>query len=209
MKYNIKISIIFIIVFCCVANLFADTIPELNLKLRLALTESHIYHPWGLTPPLDYLDFVNRGFFPDANGITIDLVNNNSVSQDYTIDLSEYDILDVEHCELVAFIESDYDKYVYQSTKLGFSPTSSIISNNTPQMQVFPNPCNDKLNIKLDEFNGNKAIFNITDITGKVLLSGTLKNKISIDVSHFSNGCYFIEVETDNHKTINKFVKIK
>ncbi len=194
-------------------NVFIDKIEpiaEQNLKLRLALTESHIYHPWGQFPPLDYLDFVNRGFFPDAEGTTIDLVNNSSVSQEYTINLSDYDILDVNHCELIAFVESDFDKYVYQTSETDFFPTTSIRSKDVAGMRFFPNPCNDELNIVLNEFDGNKAIFTITNMMGKVLLSGTLqKNQNTIDVSALSNGYYLIEVEVENHKTINKFVKLK
>ena len=186
-----------------------EPLAENNLKLRLALTESHIYHPWGQSPPLDYLDFVNRGFFPDAEGITIDLVNNTTVSQDYTINLSEYDILDFEHCELVAFVESDYDKYVYQTTETKLSTITSISSIDVADMWIFPNPCTDELNIMLNEFTGNKIIFEIRNMLGEILLSGTLlKNKTTIDVSTLTNGYYLIGLEVENYKTTNKFVKL-
>ena len=187
-----------------------EPVAEQNLKLRLALTESHIYHPWGQFPPLDYLDFVNRGFFPDAEGITIDLVNNTSISQDYTINLSEYDILDIEHCELVAFVESDYDKYVYQTTETDFFTITSISSRNVSEMQFFPNPCAGELNIMLNEFKGNKATFAIRNMLGEILLSGTLsENRTTIDVSTLPNGYYLLGVEDGNNKTTNKFVKLK
>ena len=186
-----------------------EPIAEQNLKLRLALTESHIYHPWGQFPPLDYLDFVNRGFFPDAEGITIDLVNNTSFSHNYTINISEHNIDDIEHCELVAFVESDFDKYVYQTSETDFSPTTSISSRNVSEMQIFPNPCSDELNIMLDKFEGDKTIFRITNVWGEVLKSGTLlKNKTTIDVSTLPKGYYLIGVEVEHHKTTNKFVKL-
>jgi len=77
-----------------------------NLKVRLALTESHIQQNWqGMTE----LNFVNRLMVPDANGT---LVTFTSIGQSIDVPLSfTFDnSWDIDHCELVAFIQDDGSK---------------------------------------------------------------------------------------------------
>ena len=187
-----------------------EPLAENNLKLRLALTESHIYHPWGQSPPLDYLDFVNRGFFPDAEGITIDLVNNTSISQDYTINLSEYNILDNEHCELVAFVESDYDKYVYQTAEINLGTITSIYAKNTDEFNIYPNPSTGTINILPNNSELSTVNYAVSNMLGQVLLEGTLSNgENAIHISGLQNGYYYLSIETNNSWYTRKIVLLR
>ena len=77
-----------------------------NLKVRLALTESHIPFSWY---GLDEVNFVNRLMVPDANGTS---VNFTSIGQTIDVPLSFTfdDSWDIDNCELVAFIQDDGNK---------------------------------------------------------------------------------------------------
>ncbi len=91
------------------------TLESENLKLRVAITESHIAESWLC---LEELDFVTRLMVPDANGTAIDFSNGNEVilTIPFTIDPS----WNKEHLELVAFIQNDTGKEVLQTVKAPF-----------------------------------------------------------------------------------------
>lgn len=66
---------------------------------------------------------------------------------------------------------------------------------------IYPNPTTDKLNIVTSENINNVTI---NDISGKVVYQGISK---TIDVSAFSNGIYFVKIESAQGTINSKFVK--
>lgn len=77
-----------------------------NLKVRFALTESHIPANWfGMTE----VNFVNRLMVPDANGTAVTFT---SIGQSIDVPLSfTFDnAWNIDECELVAFIQDDVSK---------------------------------------------------------------------------------------------------
>jgi len=185
-----------------------EPVPEQNLRLQVALTESHIYHPWGTQPPLDYLDYVNRGFFPDANGTTIDLVSNSYLWQEFTIDASDYA---VENCEIVAFIESPDDKYVYQTSKVKLNELiTSVIPVESNQILVYPNPGSNLFHVSIKQKDDENRVYLITNIYGEVLKRGTLFAGVnSINVSELASGNYFLRISTGARTCVKKITVIK
>jgi hypothetical protein len=71
-------------------------------------------------------------------------------------------------------------------------------------VQIYPNPTGGLLNIILDESTGKPAIAEIYNLEGKVFLTNTFKNKISIDLSAIPRGIYVIKLVTGNDIIINK-----
>ena len=57
--------------------------------------------------------------------------------------------------------------------------------------RIFPNPTNEILHIQLDELNIDFDVI-LSDITGKIILQD--RNALTIDVSDFSTGIYFITI---------------
>ena len=174
-----------------------------DLRLMLVLTESHIPENWRVSEPiLTELDFVNRVMYPDVNGTTIDLVNNNQIVKHYTIDASAYNYT----LEMVAWVEDHENKYVYQTQEflLENAGTVSIKEINKDEINIYPNPCSNLLNIS--NVNSENADYNISNILGLTLIEGKLTNgNSSIDVSSLPNGNYFISVNQDVLKfTVNK-----
>lgn len=77
--------------------------------------------------------------------------------------------------------------------------------NRTYQLNVYPNPVLNELNIEVTH---HAKIENISvfDISGKQV-SNTTMNTNKIDVSNLNSGTYFIEVMTDKGRLTSKFIK--
>lgn len=69
------------------------------------------------------------------------------------------------------------------------------------QIDLFPNPAKDILNIQFDQELKN-ASYQVFSIGGQLMQRGRLSN--SIQVSNLSNGVYFIRIETEKGYHINK-----
>jgi len=83
---------------------------------------------------------------------------------------------------------------------VGFESNSSII-------QLYPNPNNGKFNIS--RTNNKEINILIYNISGKLILNKTFSSEIlSVDISYFSKGVYFIKV-LGNNKIENKKIIIK
>lgn len=83
-----------------------------QLKLRVALTESHIQQNWqGQTE----LNFVERLMIPDHEGTVVDFSSGNT--QQYTFNFAIDPTWNKDFCELVAFLQTDATKEILQGTK--------------------------------------------------------------------------------------------
>lgn len=82
---------------------------------------------------------------------------------------------------------------------------TGIEENEIAQLNIYPNPATDILTI---ETQTAKGIYQLFDITGKILLQGTVASpKFTLDISSLSSGVYFISV-TDGQRQVNgKVVK--
>jgi hypothetical protein len=71
---------------------------------------------------------------------------------------------------------------------------------------VFPNPANDKLTIVIKEENSKNIT--ITDVLGRVLFqTKTEETQLTLDISGFSNGLYFVSVQTEKGRAVMKVIK--
>lgn len=83
-----------------------------NLKVRFALTESHLPFNWfGMTE----CNFVSRIMLPDATGTSVNLTNVGD-SEDVVLNFTFNNSWDINNCELVAFIQDDANKIVQNAT---------------------------------------------------------------------------------------------
>lgn len=72
-------------------------------------------------------------------------------------------------------------------------------------IKIYPNPVNEKLNIK-PLANHNNFNVSIYDITGRYIKEYINVNN-SIDVSQLKNGVYMLNINLDNKRIIKKFIK--
>jgi len=107
---------------------------------------------------------------------------------------------------------------VYQNTPLlqqmynnGFSNSCILLNTadlTVPQLEIFPNPTTHSLNIKME--NISNVDFTIFDIYGKNVFQ---QNEITIEstnlnISHLSNGIYFLKIKMGGKEWVEKFVKL-
>ena len=98
--------------------------------------------------------------------------------------------------------------FVKKNTTFGFDNTkiSSVTSYNLDKIQVFPNPATDILVIKHQNIITEISIY---DIMGKILNTSSFinNNEAKVNISNLNPGIFFVEVSTNDYKTIKKFIK--
>ena len=107
-------------------------------------------------------------------------------------------------CENTASI----DIIVYEA---GCSGTETIVVStqlgiaelNLNGATVFPNPTSDKLTIQLD----GEFIYSLVSINGKILSTMKVTNQAQLNLSEYTDGVYFLEIESENGSEIVKVVK--
>ncbi len=111
--------------------------------------------------------------------------------------------------------------YVFQATYNGVTCSHSFNITTTAgiatlfdvkQFDVFPNPTANSINIAGENIDNGNYKFILTDILGKVLVSNNYKVESNmlqknISLSDFSNGIYFLSIESDKLKTVRKIIK--
>lgn len=70
---------------------------------------------------------------------------------------------------------------------------------------IYPNPVTDSFTIKTDII--EQVTFEISDVNGKILITGNNSNFDSIDISHFQKGFYFLTLMTDSSRQTHKIIK--
>lgn len=81
-------------------------------------------------------------------------------------------------------------------------------SNSISNFAVYPNPTNNILNIQ-NKDNGVISKITLIDILGKTIKTSTYNSsEVSLDISTLNPGIYFVEIYSNEVKTIKKIVKI-
>lgn len=111
-----------------------------------------------------------------------------------------------------ALIESKFDTcfnitrdFLYQH--LSF-PTSVPESEKTG-IQIYPNPAEDLITIRIDEVAQNGLCsLAVVDVMGRIMFSTTVSGSLAtVDVSQWPSGVYFIQMEQDGRRFGRKFIK--
>jgi hypothetical protein len=66
------------------------------------------------------------------------------------------------------------------------------------KISLYPNPVKDELNIRIHLEEDEVAEWTLQNIKGQLIQSGSLKNNNPIDLSHLSQGVYFIQLKVNN-----------
>ncbi|MCD6246214.1 T9SS type A sorting domain-containing protein [candidate division WOR-3 bacterium] len=186
-----------------------DTMPQGNLKLRYAITETGIEQAWQSE---DSLFWVAREMLPDANGKA--LTGAISDTESFTIDGT----WNVDNCYLTLFIQDDNSKEVYQTKIIKIADYAGVSQNITME-----NRCSENSKITVDYINNilfinnrsyNNRHMSIYNITGSKLADEHLlngMNEVTLKDIIKRNGVYFVRI-TDNKgilRGLKKFVVLK
>lgn len=88
------------------------SVPTDDLKLHVVVTESHIATTWFC---MSECNFVNRLMVPGQNGTSLDFSGGDEVTVNLNFSVSSS--WNLEHMELVAFIQDQSSKEIHQATK--------------------------------------------------------------------------------------------
>lgn len=131
--------------------------------------------------PINYLD----GNSPDSCIIILKASGNNPTDNDYLW----------------------VDNLAFSGPVTGIENHTSFVTN----MVVFPNPSAETLNVNLSLKSSQKVSIELTDITGKLILSkdaGTLigESKLTLNVTGVSKGTYLVRVVSEAGTEVRKIV---
>lgn len=102
----------------------------------------------------------------------------------------------------------------YRNILIDVSSLASVNENfNNNNFIIYPNPAQSQIRIKFELLETKNVSFEIRNVLGQMVkiienrAFSTGKNKIEIDVSEFSKGIYFVQLQSTNKILSNKFVK--
>lgn len=112
-------------------------------------------------------------------------------------------------------IEDTNDTNNYDAGLVKVDCTTGIkgLAKNNSTLKVFPNPANNQVSFTNDFAITTIANVRITDIAGRVVKTMDLGKQnagaktFNIDIADLNNGMYYLEVITENKRSINKFIK--
>ncbi len=162
-----------------------------GLRLRTALTESHIIKNWF---SLTEVNFVCRKMIPEPQGVSLDF--SASSNKTFTFNFSTENYVK-DNCEFVVFIQHDNSKEVIQTEKVDLEDIPlGIRQNKNRNFSIYPNPAVDKLIISLEKELPKPAKIYLKDIYGNIVLEKTTANSnIKLNTSSLASGTYFLVVE--------------
>jgi hypothetical protein len=106
-------------------------------------------------------------------------------------------------------IDGEARPYPNSSPEIGVDEVQPVgiyepVSANRPAISIFPNPADRELTISVEEGTSISSL-NIYDLAGKKVCTGLPTGNI-LDVSALQPGIYFIEIISDQSKTIQKLI---
>jgi len=86
------------------------------------------------------------------------------------------------------------------------SGVTSIAKSENQDIKIYPNPSNGKFNISFGETLNHKVSIQVTDITGRLILSETYNNisNTTIDLNTVTKGIYFVNLNINGKITNQK-----
>jgi hypothetical protein len=163
-----------------------------NIAAFVVLTESHIAYP---ACGLDTLHFVARKCYPDKNGTPLDFSDQASLSFNTVVSLEDNFV--EENCEVIVFVQNMDTEEIYQGTSQAlFQSTTGIENVICQDINVYPNPANDFVNIN----SGNPILsVKLCNLTGQVVCEKTVnKNSVKLNTSSIDNGVYILQILIGN-----------
>jgi hypothetical protein len=81
---------------------------------------------------------------------------------------------------------------------------------NSINLEIFPNPSIDILNVHINNSKSEESIVTIFDVQGNIILESNVYNKeFTVNTSNIKSGTYFLEILNDGIRAVQKFQKIQ
>lgn len=183
-----------------------QTVPFNNIEIWTLTNNSPIAHPFhihdvqfyvldidGIAPPLNQQGRKDVILVP-AGGSVVRFI---AKFEDFYNDTLPY----MYHCHILTHEDDGMmGQFIVSSPGAGINETNKL-SNDF----IYPNPTTDELNIT--HLTENDWV-RISDIHGKIVFQEkAIQSTLKIEIAHFDNGIYFIEVNTGSEIRKMKFIK--
>nr|NQU91135.1 carboxypeptidase regulatory-like domain-containing protein [Bacteroidota bacterium] len=171
-----------------------------HMRLQVALVENHIPEQW---QGLSELNFVERTMFPDEHGTSIDLTT--ITTEEIEIEVPLDDILELENCQIVAFVQDNFTKKIHNGLIYECSTLVGVDENIAAEnINVFPNPANNKVMISASE---EITKIQLINYSGQLVLDQQIiGTNTELNLSELGSGIYFIKVFSQNNVITRKLV---
>lgn len=73
--------------------------------------------------------------------------------------------------------------------------------------KVFPNPVKDILTVDIQKGQGKKAVFSLSDISGRLVLTKEFSRNTQVDVSELPQGIFLYKIISDQKMSMGKLIK--
>lgn len=170
-----------------------------DVRLFVVITESEIEEEWlGLT----HLNYVERGMYPDFNGMAIDLEQNEEIEVDVMFSINEN--WNPDKMEIIAFVQDMESQHIFNGAKSALTMTNVKDVENDDKIFVYPNPVSDLVHIESSE---KMVSIKVIDNVGQVLKTiSSNRSKHQIDVSHLHAGIYTIQIDTESGTSLQRII---
>ena len=173
-----------------------------DVKLHVALTESHIPESWYGMPEVNFFCFE---MLPNYNGVVLDFSGNTTqnINYDFSVNSGTHVL---NNCEVVVFVQDNVSKEIVNAVKFDMEYFSIGVEDNTAQsISIYPNPAKDQITIQA----ANVSNVIIHDVSGKIIYSESMNNKLTINTSNFDGGVYFVKINDGKELITRKFVIVR
>lgn len=156
----------------------------------------------------------NQGLGPFAVGQEVILALYEAYQQDrYDLNGCGRFYLHVDGDNVVGPIASDSNSQPYEEFRAQisqcFQATDTENPYNEPEISIFPNPCNDQLQVKLSQFDQTNAQIILMSPNGQVLQKmENIGAASELNLTPYPAGLYFVRVTQGNRSFGKKVVKI-
>ncbi|MCP4583721.1 MAG: T9SS type A sorting domain-containing protein [candidate division Zixibacteria bacterium] len=192
-----------------------------DLVVRIVLTESDLYYPAPNGAVWHHQTM--RDMIPSHAGAPLEITTGETV--DFSQAFSCPSALVAENCELVVFVQNEYNKEIYQAAKIPVTFLSSIDEDtNLPTSfsltQNYPNPFNAGTAISYSLKNAGEVQLAIYDISGRKVID--LVNGVQSAGNHeiiwngndangtsAATGVYFYKLTMAGNSTTKRMVLLK
>lgn len=169
-----------------------------------------------------YIDYNKNGVFTDAGENVASVNATAAVSASFTVPASalngstrmrvqmQYNSYPSSSCGNYTYGEvEDYSVVITGNAQrpMGVENNSSLIG----QVVLYPNPSDGIVNISFDASASGVASIRIADVIGKVIINQKVTvseggNKFMFDLADYSKGIYFVELNDESSRTVQRLV---
>ncbi|WP_018342880.1 T9SS type A sorting domain-containing protein [Cytophaga aurantiaca] len=182
-------------------------IPVSNpVTLYISVLERYVSNVTGINGETNY-QWVHAKFLPDAagTGFSTTWAKNSSATITFDCDYSNAGIYDPNKLAMIAFVQDNVTKEIYQVAYkgLGSTVTTPIFDPTevSSTVTLYPNPANDLTTVILNGKLSGEYNWVIVDELGRTVGQGTLKDGtdgFTINTQSYANGFYTLRISNSN-----------